>query len=123
MFSKSGSTAMFMLTREHFEGSLDLYLKMLNTYFSRKTDFRRASEDKVLRDGLTFTRWNVSWNENGIAYSSAIEMCGVGDDYYRITTLAPKEVYDRYAEAFANMLHSVQFPMIRANSHLTEPVK
>jgi TonB family protein len=123
MFNKSGSAAMFMLTREHFEGSLDLYLKTLNTYFSRKTDFRRASEDKVLRDGLTFTRWNVSWNENGIVYSSAMEMFGVGDDYYRITTLAPKEVYDRYAEAFENMLHSVQFPMIRANSHLTDPVK
>ena len=75
-----------------------------------------------MRDGLTFTRWSVSWNENGIVYSSVMEMFGVGDDYYRITALAPKEVYDRYAEAFENMLHSVQFPMLRTDPHLPDPL-
>ena len=34
MFGESGSLAVFMLTREHFEGSLELYLKMLNNFFS-----------------------------------------------------------------------------------------
>jgi TonB family protein len=121
MFGKSGSLAMFMLTREHFEGSLELYLKMLDQFFSKKTDFRRATEEKVTRDGLTGTRWKVSWNENGIIYFSAMEVFGVGDDYYRITTVAPKEVYDRYTETFENVLHSVQFPMLRTNPHLLDP--
>jgi hypothetical protein len=46
-----------------------------------------------------------------------------GDDYYRITTIAPKEVYDRYAETFENVLHSVQFTLLRANPDLFGPAK
>lgn len=123
MFTKPGSAAMFMLTRERFEGSLELYQKMLDRFFSTKSEFKRAGEETVKRDGLTGSRWNVSWNENGIAYSSVIEMFGVGDDYYRITTLAPKEVYDRYSVTFEDMLRSVQFPMLRADSPLLDPAK
>jgi hypothetical protein len=121
MFVKSGSMAMFMLTREHFEGSPELYLKMLDNFFSKKTEFRRFSEEKVTRDGLAGTRWKVSWNENGIAYSSTMEIFGAGDDYYRVTTLGPKEVYERNTEAFENVLHSVQFPMLRTNPRLLDP--
>jgi hypothetical protein len=123
MFQKSGSTAMFMLTKEHFEGSLDLYMKVLDTAFSKKPDFRRAGQEEVKRGGLIGTRWNVSFTQNGIAYSSVMEMFGVGDDKYRITTLAPKEVYDRYAQAFENMLRSVQFPLLRVDSKLLESTK
>ena len=123
MFSKPGSTAMFMLTKEHFEGSLDLYLKMLETYFSKKNNFNRAGEEMVKRDGLTGKRWNVTWNENGIDYSAVMEMFGVGDDHYRITTLAPKEVYGRYAETFENVLHSVTFPMLHSNPQILDPAK
>lgn len=123
MFGKSGSLAMFMLTRERFEGSSDLYLKTLNTYFSTKMDFKRAAEDTVKRDGLTGTRWRVTWNENGIVYSAVIEIFGVGDDYYRVTTLAPEEVYDRYSETFEDVLRSVQFPMLRVNPQLLDHAK
>jgi hypothetical protein len=123
MFGKPGSAAMFMLTRERFEGSLELYQKMLDRFFSNKTDFRRAGEDTVKRDGLTGVRWNVGWNENGIVYSAVIEMFGNGDDYYRITTLAPKEVYDRYSVTFEDVLRSVQFPMLRANPPLLDSAK
>jgi len=123
MFGKPGSTAMFMLTRERFEGSLELYQKMLDRFFSNKTDFKRAGEDTVKRDGLTGARWNVSWNENGIVYSAVIEIFGSGDDYYRITTLAPKEVYDRYSVTFEDVLRSVQFPMLRANPLLLDSAK
>ena len=52
-----------------------------------------------------------------------MEMFGVGDDYYRIMTLAPKEIYERYAETFENVLHSLQFPMARANTHLLDSEK
>jgi TonB family protein len=121
MFGKSGSLAMFMLTREHFEGSLELYLKMLDNFLVKRTDFRRLSEEKVMRDGLAGTRWKVSWTENGIAYFSAMEIFSDGDDYYRVTTFAPKEVYDRYTETFEDVLHSVQFPMLRTSSHLLDP--
>jgi hypothetical protein len=110
------------LTRERFEGSLELYLKTLDNFFSRRTDFRRTREEKVTRDGLTGTRWNISRNENGIAYFSAMEIFGEGDDYYPITAFAPKEIYDRYAETFENVLHSAQFPMLRTNPHFIDPV-
>lgn len=123
MFGKPGSLAIFMLTRERFEGSFDLYQKMLDTYFSSKPEFKRAGEETVKRDGVTGTRWNVSWTQSGIPYSAVMEMFGVGDDYYRITTIAPKEVYDRYAEAFENVLHSVQFPMQHLNPQLLDRAK
>lgn len=122
MFGKSGSTAMFMLTREHFEGSIELYLKMLDNFFSKRTEFERTRDEKVTRDGLAGTRWNVSWKENGIVYASAMEIFGEGDDYYRVTAFAPKEVYGRYTEAFENMLHSVQFPMLRVNPQVAGPL-
>jgi len=123
MFGKPGSLAMFMLTRERFEGSPELYLKMLDKFFATRTDFKRSGEETVKRDGLTGTRWRVNWSESGIGYSSVIEVFGVGDDYYRITALAPKEVYDRYAEAFENVLHSVRFPTLHVNPQLLEPAK
>jgi len=56
-----------------------------------------------------------------IVYSSAMEIFSEGEDYYRITAFAPEEVYDRYTEAFENMLHSVQFPMLRTNPQLSPP--
>ena len=123
MFGKSGSLAMLMLTRERFEGSIGLYQKMLDAFFSQKTDFKRFGEEIVKRDGLTGTRWHVTWDENGIVYSSVMEIFGEGDDYYRITTLAPKETYARYSETFENVLHSLQFPMLHVDSHLLDSQK
>jgi TonB family protein len=123
MFGKSGTTAMFMLTREHMEGSSQLYQKMIEAFFSKRQDYKRAGEEVVRRDGLTGTRWNVSWNENGVPYTSVMEMYSVGDDHYRVTTLAPTELYSRYAETFENILRSVQFPVLRANPQLVDPAK
>jgi hypothetical protein len=123
MFGKSGTAAMFMLTREHMEGSSQLYQKMIEAFFSRRPDYQRAGEEAVKRDGLTGTRWNLSWNENGVPYTSVMEMYSVGDDHYRVTTLAPTEVYSRYAETFENILHSVQFPLLHANPQLVDPTK
>jgi hypothetical protein len=123
MFNKPGTAAFFMLTREHFEGSVELYLQMLDNFFSKQIDFKRAGQETVKRDGLTGTRWIVSWNENGIVYTSVMEIFSVGDDHYRITTLAPKEVYNRYAETFENVLHSVQFPMLSVDRKLLDSVK
>ncbi|HUO15904.1 MAG TPA: hypothetical protein VMX38_13035, partial [Verrucomicrobiae bacterium] len=123
VFGKSGTTAMFMLTREHFEGSPDLYGKMLEAFFAKRGNFQRTGVETVKQDGLSGTRWNINWTESGIDYSAVIEMFGVGDDYYRITTLAPKEVYSRYAEAFENIIRSVQFPLLRASPQILDSQK
>jgi len=63
---------------------------------------------------------DLSWDENGVVYSAVIEMFGVGDDYYGIMTVVPKEISERYAETFENVLHSLQFPMLRVNPHLLD---
>lgn len=120
MFGKSGSPALFMLTREHFEGSVGLYQNMIERFFSKKLDFKRASEETVKRDGLTGTRWRVSWDESGVVYTAVMEMFGEGDDYYRVTALGPKESYERNSEIFENVMHSLQFPMLRANPHVLD---
>lgn len=106
MFGKSGTVAMFMLTRERMEGSPQLYQKMIEALFSKRQDCG-AGEEAVKRDGLTGTRWKVSWNENGVPYTSVMEMYSLDDDHYRVTTLAPAEVHGRYAETFENILRSV----------------
>jgi TonB family protein len=118
MFGKPRSLAMLMLTHERFEGSTTLYLKTLDNFFSRKTDFKRTGEETVKRDGLTGTRWIVYWSEDGVAYHCVTEIFGVGEDYYRITALAPQEIYDRNMGAFESMERSIQFPMLRTNADL-----
>ena len=124
MFGKLGSTAMFMLTRERLEGTQELYKKMLESGLSRQAEFKRNGEQAVTRDGLPGTRWSATWNANGgIAYSAVMEFFTVGDDHYRMTAVAPHEIYDRYAETFENMLRSVQFPMLRVDPKLQGEVK
>jgi TonB family protein len=124
MFGKPGGLGYFMLTREHLESTPELYEKMLESGLSQQQQFKRTGEQKVTRDGLTGTRWSATWNENGeVAYSSVMEFFTVGDDHYRVTALAPKEVYDRYAETFENMFRSVQFPLLHADPRMLESVK
>ena len=119
-FNKTGSMAYFMLTREHLEGTADLYKKMLESFFSKRQDYKSNGEESVKRDGLAGTRWSASWNENGVVYYSVMELFTVGDDHYRLTALAPKEVYDRYTENFENMFRSVRFPMLRTDPRVLE---
>lgn len=123
MFNKTGSMAFFMLTREHLEGTADLYKKTLEVFFSKREDFKSNGEVSVKRDGLAGTRWSVSWNESGVAYSAVMELFTIGDDHYRLTAMAPKEVYDRYAESFEDMFRSLQFPMLRTEPRVLEGLK
>ncbi|HXM67099.1 MAG TPA: TonB family protein [Candidatus Acidoferrum sp.] len=124
MFNKSGTVALFMLTREHLEGTAELYQHMLETGLSQQPEYRHNGTEKVTRDSLTGTRWSLTWNDaGGVAYCSVMEIFTVGDDHYRVAALAPKEIYDRYAEAFENMFRSVQFPMLRTDPRTLEVVK
>jgi TonB family protein len=120
LFSKTGSMAYFMLTREHLEGTSDLYKKMLESFLSKHQDYKSNGEESVKRDGLDGARWIASWNQNGVAYHSVMEFFTVGDDHYRLTSLAPKEVYDRYAESFESMFRSVRFPMLHTDPRVLE---
>jgi hypothetical protein len=49
-----------------------------------------------------------------------MEFFSVGDEHYRVTALARKEIYDRYTETFENMFRSVQFPMLRTDPRMLE---
>jgi TonB family protein len=120
MFGKPGAPAFFMLTRERLEGTADLYKKMLQSGLSQHPQYERTGEESVTRDGLQGTRWTMTWTEKEISYFVVTEFFTVGDDHYRMTALAPKETYDRYAETFANMMHSVTFPMLHADPKLLE---
>jgi TonB family protein len=115
LFGKAGATAFFMLMRERLEGSPELYKQMLESSYSKFDEYNRTGEESVSRDGVTGTRWYMRWKRNGIAYAGVTEFFSVGDDHYRITALAPKEVFDRHAEAFENMFHSVKFPLLRSD--------
>ncbi len=65
----------------------------------------------------------MTWTEKEVAYLSTMEFFTVGDDHYRLTALAPKEIYDRYAETFANMMRSVRFPMLHADPRILDGLK
>lgn len=124
MFNKPGSLGFFMLTREHLEGTPALYKQMIESGMSQRPEYKLNSEETVTHDGLTGTRWSASWKENGgVVYSSITEIFTVGDDHYRLTALAPKEVFDRYGEAFENMFRSVQFPMLHTDPRVLEGLK
>jgi hypothetical protein len=123
IFNKPGSTAMFILTREHMEGAPDLYKKMLESGFSRELQYQRNGEETVKRDGLPGTRWTMTMTRDNINYFFVTEFFTVGDDHYRLTALAPKEIYDRYAEVLGAMMRSVTFPMLHADPRTLEGLK
>lgn len=120
MFGKPGSVAFFMLTREHAEVTPELYKKMLEAGLGHQSQYQRTAEESVKRDGFTGTRWTGTVTNGGIDFIFVTEFFTVGDDHYRLTGLAPKEVYDRYAETFANIMQSVTFPMLHADPKLLE---
>lgn len=123
-FSKPGTAAFFVLVREHLEGTPKLYKELLERGLSQNAALERDGEESVTRDGLAGTHWNVTWKEDGgLVYFGVMEFFTVGDDHYRMTAAAPKEVYDRYAATFENMLRSVQFPMLHADPRVLEGIK
>lgn len=123
MFGKPGSLAMFMLAREHLEGTPELYKKALEAGFSHEEQYQRNGEESVTRDGLSGTRWSITMNKNNITYFFLTEFFTVGDDHYRLTAFAPKEIYDRYAEGFANIMRSVTFPLLHTEPRVLEGQK
>lgn len=123
IFGKPGSLAMFVLTREHVEGGPDLYKKMLEAFFARESNYERKGEESVTRDGLSGTHWTMALSKENVPYMFVMEFFSIGEDHYRLTGLAPKEVYDRYAETFANIMHSVKFPMVHTDPRVLEGLK
>lgn len=123
IFVKTGSLALFILTREHIESTPDLYRKMLETTLAKQTGYQQTGEESVKRDGLSGTRLTATVTKESVTYFLETEFFSVGDDHYRITGMAPKEIFDRYAEALGNMMHSVTFPMLHADSRLLESSK
>jgi len=122
-FGKPGSAAFFVLTRLHMESTPDLYKKMVQSNFSQRLQYQRNGEQEVTRDGLSGTRWTMTWNDKEVTYFSIMEFFTVGDDHYHLMALAPKEIYDRYAETFENIMRSVQFPMLHTDPRILEELK
>jgi len=120
ILGKPGTLAYFMMTSERVEGSADLYQKMLEGFFSHYEEYRRSGEMQVKRDGFPGTRWNMTWKDKGIVYTAVTEFFTIGDDHYRLTALAPSEVYGRYSENFEEMLRSVHFPMLHGDPKVLE---
>lgn len=120
ILGKPGTLAYFMLTRERMEGSADLYQKMLEGFFSHHEEYRRSGEMQVKRDGISGTRWNLTWKDNGVIYTIITEFFSIGDDHYRVTALAPTEVFSRYSENFEEMLRSVHFPLLHSDPKLLD---
>jgi TonB family protein len=120
ILGKPGALAFLLLTRERMEGSDDLYSKMLESSFAQREEYRRTGEMEVKRDGIPGTRWNIGWKDKGVTYVGIMEFFSVGDDHYRLTAMAPSEVYSRYSESFEDMLRSVRFPMLHNDPKLFE---
>jgi hypothetical protein len=124
MFGKPGSVAFFILARQHLEATPELYQHMIESSLSQQPEYKHNATEKMKRDGFSGARWSISWaDKGGVAYSSVMEFFSVGDEHYRVTAIAPKEIYDRYAETFENMFRSVQFPMLHTDPRMLEGVK
>jgi TonB family protein len=123
MFGKQGTMAYLLLTREHLESSPELYRKVLDSYFSQHEDFTRMEERNVTLDGISGTRWKMRWREKGVSYVTTMEFFTVGDDHYRVTALAPAEVFSRYEPNFEDMIKSVRFPMLHASQDKLDDIR
>lgn len=120
ILGKPGALAFFLLTRERMEGTPDLYRKMLEAGFSQREEYQRTGSMDIKRDGIPGTRWNIGWKDKGVNYVGVTEFFSVGDDHYRITAMAPSEVYSRYSQNFEDMLHSLRFPLLHTDLKVFE---
>ena len=116
ILGKTGTVAFVVLAREHLESTPDLYRHMLEESFSKQDDFKRTGETSVVRDGISGTRWTISWSSKGIPYRGIVEFFSVSDEHYRVTAIAPTDVYPRYSQNFDDILQSVHFPLLHLDS-------
>ena len=123
LFGKEGAMVFLVLTREHLEATPELYAKTLESFLAQNVDFQRTSETDVVRDGLTGKRWLVRWSKDRVTYSGVMEFFTVGDDHYRISAMAPVDVYPRYSQNIEEMIRSVQFPLLRLDPKMLDNVK
>jgi hypothetical protein len=123
LLKKADTLAMVILTRERLESSPDLYRKMLDGFFSGHEEFSRTADKDVTQDGISGTRWDMTWKQKGITYRCIVEFFSTGDDHYRIATTVPAELYGRYQQDFEDMLRSVKFPLLHVDSKLLDPPK
>ena len=123
LFGKAGALAVFMLTREHMETTPELYGKILESGLAKQDDFQRASETDITRDGLTGKRWEVRWSTSAIQYAGFLEFFTVGDDHYRVSAMAPVDVYGRYRKDMDRMARSLEFPLLRLEPKFLDSLK
>jgi TonB family protein len=123
LFQKEGTLANLVLTHEHLEASAEVYNKSLETWLGRNNTFQKISSTPVVRNGLSGERWTVRMNAGGVSYSGIIEIFHLGDEHYRVSAMAPTDMYGRYQEAFEEMIRSLQFPMARLDPKVIDGVK
>lgn len=115
IFGKPGAIVMLLLLQEHLEAPPDLYEKIMTQVVERQAS-KRLGESKVTRDGIAGDHWDLEWTDKGITYRGFLEFYSVGDQHFRIFGGAADDVYQRYAQDFQDILHSVKFPLLRVKA-------
>lgn len=124
LFSKLGTLATLVLSRQHLEVNPEMYLSTMEEGFKKHGNYHRLSVASVVRDGLEGKRLIYNAQNEGGEWYGFVEVFTVGDQHYLIIGQSPRDMYQRYAAEFDNALRSLSFPMhhvsrddLQANSH------
>ena len=111
ILGKQRTTAHVVLMREVLEAPPALYMKLTKNQFSENSlQYRLISEEKVSRGGLEGRSLVFLAREGDVQMRYWVQIFSAGDEHFRISVFAPEELFERYANAFKEMMRSVQFP-------------
>ncbi len=106
---KVGAMATLLLQHEHMESSPQNFLALAKEQLGRNPDFQLLGEGAVSLDGADGDRLLIKFSRDKIQSKGWMEIFSNGDEHYRIVALAPADMFERYAPAYAAMRASVRF--------------
>ena len=122
MVMKVGALATLVLAREHLESSAQMYRLLVERQLAKSADFEKTGADAISVDGVAGDRITYKFNLDKVELRGWVGFFSNGDEHYRMTALAPADIYDRYAPMYASMLRSVRFPWMHPDEKFVSTV-
>ena len=120
---KVGALAALTLSREHLESSAQMYRLFAERQLAKNPDFETTGADAISVDGAAGDRMTYKFNHDKVEkWGGWVAFFSNGDEHYLITAVAPADIYDRYAPAYASMLQSVRFAWMHPDEKFASTV-
>ena len=98
-----------MVSREHVEATRQMYRTLELQQLAKAPDYVELGQEEVQLDGAVGDRILFKYTQAGTVIRGFLDIFNNEDEHYRITGLAPADMYDRYAPALKAMEQGARF--------------